>query len=55
MLTNQRGSPLPAEVLAHGRHQFGGFPMLEPLLLQLRRQVGAFDVFAFPNITDGSL
>ena len=27
-----------------GRHQFGGFPVLEPLLFELRGKVGAFDV-----------
>jgi hypothetical protein len=44
MLTNQRGSRLPVKVLAHGRHQFGSFLILERLLLELRREIRAFDV-----------
>ena len=28
-----------------GGDQFGGFPILEPLLLELRREISAFDVF----------
>ena len=31
--------------VTYGRHQFGGFPIFESLLLQLRGEVGPFDVF----------
>ena len=30
--------------LGHRRHQFGRFPVLQPLLLELRREIGPFDV-----------